>query len=360
MLPKLLILFVIRNFKFMKILENNYLDFSDVLIRPTISNLNSRSEVDLFKNSFTETHGKCIPIIASNMDGVGTFSIARELIKHNMMTCLIKHYEEKQYVDFYNSLNDQEKKLIFYSIGVQKADFDKLKNVCSQVSVPNICLDVANAYTPLVKNVIKLVKDIQPDCTLMVGNVATPEIVSDFKKLGVNILKFGIGGGSVCTTRIKTGVGVPQLSCIIEAAKECIVYDMKLCSDGGITCAGDIAKAFGAGADMTMIGGMFAGCDECEGDWSYDDYGRKNKFKFYGMSSKEAMNKHCGGVSNYRASEGKVVELPYKGKLQNIVSDILGGLRSACTYTNSSNLMEIYDNVTFIKVNRTHNQIFGF
>jgi len=189
---------------------------------------------------------------------------------------------------------------------------------------------------------------------------------------GVDIVKIGIGPGSVCITRKIAGVGYPQLSAIIECADAAHGLGGHVCADGGCQMPGDIAKAFGAGADFVMLGGMFSGCDECEGDWEYNyeleevkqddsEWVRKEKIalKFYGMSSKDAMEKYSGGVANYRAPEGKMVSVPYKGKVETVVQEILGGLRSACTYVGALKLKDLSKCTTFVKVNRTHNTHFG-
>lgn len=347
-------------------------DFSDVLIKPKRSNVSSRSQVDLIYNNCNEDFGKAIPIIAANMDGVGCFSVAKALAKYNMMTCLIKHYSVEEYIDFYNTLNSKVAKLIFFSLGANEKDLEKLSKVSKKVFLPNICLDLANAYTPVVGEYLNKIRKISPKSLLMVGNIATPEIIEDLSKFDVSYIKVGIGSGSVCTTRIKTGVGIPQLSCIADCLSEANRLGIKICSDGGVTCPGDVVKAFGAGASMVMVGGLFAGCDECEGDWEYElepgedqdgNYewveGKKVALNFYGMSSQKAMEKYSGGVAEYRASEGKSAKVLYKGPIKDTVQDILGGLRSACSYVGAFTLKDLHPNTTFVKVYRTHNQVFG-
>jgi GMP reductase len=190
----------------------------------------------------------------------------------------------------------------------------------------------------------------------MAGNVVTGEMVEQLILSGADIVKVGIGPGSVCTTRIKTGVGYPQLSAIIECADAAHGLKGHVCADGGCTVPGDVAKAFAAGADFVMLGGMFAGHDECSGD-IIEENGKTYK-RFYGMSSAEAMIKYKGTVADYRASEGKSVNVPYRGKADVTVQDILGGVRSTCTYVGASRLKELSKCTTFIRVQQQINNIY--
>ena len=191
----------------------------------------------------------------------------------------------------------------------------------------------------------------------MAGNVVTGEMVEELILAGADIIKVGIGPGSVCTTRIKTGVGYPQLSAIVECADAAHGLGGHIISDGGCRVPGDVAKAFGGGADFVMLGGMLAGHAESGGEIVEVD-GKKFR-QFYGMSSKTAMDKHAGGVAGYRASEGKTVQVPYHGGVAETVRDILGGVRSACTYVGASKLKELSKRTTFIRVAEQHNEVFG-
>ena len=220
-----------------------------------------------------------------------------------------------------------------------------------------ICLDVANGYS---ESFVRFVKDVRkafPTHTIMAGNVVTGEMVEELILSGADIIKVGIGPGSVCTTRKKTGVGYPQLSAVLECADAAHGLGGHIISDGGCTCPGDVCKAFGAGADFVMLGGMLAGHDECTGEIVTKPSGVKVK-QFYGMSSATAMLKHHGGVAEYRASEGKTVEVPYRGDVDKTILDILGGLRSACTYTGASKLRELPIRTTFIRVSQQTNEVF--
>ncbi|XP_015793327.1 GMP reductase 1 [Tetranychus urticae] len=335
------------------------LDFKDVLLRPKRSTLKSRSEVDLnrcikFKNSNQEFTG--VPIIAANMDTIGTFDMAVALNKHNLLTTIHKHYSVEEWKSFANQHPDAIKN-IAVSSGIGESDFTNLKAILTEVpTIPFICLDVANGYSEFFVDFVKQVRSNFPDRTIMAGNVVTDEMVEELILAGADIIKVGIGPGSVCTTRKKTGVGYPQLSAVLECADAAHGLGGHIISDGGCTCPGDICKAFGAGADFVMLGGMLSGHTECGGE-TIEKNGKKYK-KFYGMSSATAMNKHHGGVAEYRASEGKTVEVPFRGDVDQTILDILGGLRSACTYTGSAKLKELPRRTTFIRVTQQTNEIF--
>nr|XP_012419825.1 PREDICTED: GMP reductase 1 isoform X2 [Odobenus rosmarus divergens] len=308
------------------------LDFKDVLLRPKRSSLRSRAEVDLertftFRNSKQTYSG--IPIIVANMDTVGTFEMAVVMSQH-----------------------------IAVSSGSGKSDLEKMSDILEAVpQVKFICLDVANGYSEHFVEFVKLVRARFPEHTIMAGNVVTGEMVEELILSGADIIKVGVGPGSVCTTRTKTGVGYPQLSAVIECADSAHGLKGHIISDGGCTCPGDVAKAFGAGADFVMLGGMFSGHTECAGE-VIEKNGQKLKL-FYGMSSETAMKKHAGGVAEYRASEGKTVEVPYKGDVENTILDILGGLRSTCTYVGAAKLKELSRRATFIRVTQQHNTVFS-
>lgn len=376
----------------MKIINDIKLDFDDVLIRPKRSKLNSRSEVILERDFVFPNSSRnltCVPIIAANMDTVGTFAMADTLSRYKSITCLHKHYEYDSLINLYTS-NHNHLDLIFYSTGISHDDMRKLENIFTSIKskngfIPNVCLDVANGYTEQFVKAARNIRKLFPEIILMAGNVVTPEMVEELIIHGkVDIVKVGIGSGSVCTTRLKTGIGYPQLSAVMECSDAAHGLGGHICSDGGCKTPADVCKAFGANCDFVMLGGMLAGTDCCEGEWEYeyrraiiDNDGkvrdewwqpihpgeknpvkRKKTLKFYGMSSKEAMNKHHGGVADYRTSEGKCVSIPYKGTTEDTLKDILGGIRSACTYIGSDKLKDFGKKTTFIQVNNTHNKVY--
>jgi len=343
----------------MRIENEIKLDFKDVLIRPKRSTLKSRQQVSLertfeFRNSKKSFTG--VPIIAANMDTVATFDMAKSLAAHKLMTAIHKHYTVEEWVEF-ASKNANLLPFVAASSGTGNDDFKKLTKIIQETKITNICLDVANGYSEHFVNFLRKVREQYPAHTIMAGNVVTGEMTEELVLSGADIVKVGIGPGSVCTTRKKTGVGYPQLSAVIECADAAHGLGAHIISDGGCTVPGDIAKAFGGGADFVMIGGMLAGHDECGGKTLEVD-GKKVK-EFYGMSSATAMKKHTGEVANYRASEGKHVLVPYKGPVDDTVLDILGGLRSACTYVGASVLKHLSKRTTFIRVTQQTNEYFA-
>jgi len=336
------------------------LDFKDVLIRPKRSTLKSRADVDLtrefiFRNSKKTYSG--IPIIASNMDTVGTFEMACQLAKLKIFTTIHKHYTVEQWKIFATT-NPEVLQNVAVSCGMTEADFKKLREIIAEIpEIEYICVDVANGYSEHFVEFVRLVRKEFPDKTIFAGNVVTCEMVEELLLSGADIVKVGIGPGSVCTTRMKTGVGYPQLSCVLECSDAAHGLSGHIVSDGGCTNSGDVAKAFGAGADFVMLGGMLAGHDESGTGEIIERNGRKYKL-FYGMSSKTAMDKHSGGVAEYRASEGKTVEVPYRGNVNSTAQDILGGVRSCCTYVGASKLKELSRRTTFIRVSQQLNEVF--
>ncbi|XP_059564790.1 GMP reductase 2 isoform X2 [Myotis daubentonii] len=336
------------------------LDFKDVLLRPKRSTLKSRSEVDLtrsfsFRNSKQMYTG--IPIIAANMDTVGTFEMAKVLCKFSLFTAVHKHYSLEQWKEF-ASQNPDCLEHLAASSGTGSSDFEQLEQILEGIpQVKYICLDVANGYS---EHFVEFVKDVRkrfPGHTIMAGNVVTGEMVEELILSGADIIKVGIGPGSVCTTRKKTGVGYPQLSAVMECADAAHGLKGHIISDGGCSSPGDVAKAFGAGADFVMLGGMLAGHSESGGELVERD-GKKYKL-FYGMSSETAMKKYAGGVAEYRSSEGKTVEVPFKGDVEHTIRDILGGIRSTCTYVGAAKLKELSRRTTFIRVTQQVNPSFS-
>lgn len=347
--------------------ESIKLDFKDVLIRPKRSELKTRKEVDL-KREFIFHHSKHtykgIPIIAANMDTIGTISMAKVLSEFGMMVSLHKHYPIEKLKEVWGSSASELEKFCFYTMGITDADEEKYQEF-AKIAPKNrhfyLCIDVANGYTERFVDFIKKKREQLPNVTIMAGNVVTGEMTEQLILAGADIVKVGIGSGSVCTTRAVTGVGYPQLSAIIECADAAHGLGGNVCADGGCQVPGDIVKAFGAGSDFVMLGGMLSGHDECEGHVfeTTKNGSTMQAMMFYGMSSEEAMDKYSGGVAAYRASEGKVVEVPYRGPVMEMVQQVLGGLRSACTYIGARRLKELPKRTTFIRVSQQLNPMFG-
>lgn len=337
------------------------LGFKDVMFRPKRSTLKSRSEVNL-EREFTFLHTKKkwkgIPIIAANMDTVGTFEMATELAKEKIITAIHKHYSIEEWAEFLKDKDQNFHQYIALSTGTGEKDEEKLKKLLhNHPQIEFLCIDVANGYSEHFVQFVKKARINFPDKIIIAGNVVTGEMVEELLLAGADIIKVGIGPGSVCTTRVKTGVGYPQLSAVIECADAAHGLKGHIIADGGCKVPGDVAKAFGGGADFVMLGGMFAGHDESGGE-IIEENGKKFRL-FYGMSSQTAMDKHSGGVAEYRASEGKTVKIAYKGAVSETIKDILGGVRSTCTYVGAPTLKELSKRTTFIRVQEQENQIYN-
>ncbi len=355
-------------------LENDMkLDYKDVLIRPKRSTLRSRREVTL-ERTYTFRHSgqtwTGIPIMAANMDGVGTFDIHNALAEHQLFTCLVKHYDQTDW-ETQESFNPN---YLAISTGTGQADWEKCQEIIPKYNLSWICIDIANGYSEFFVEFIKKVRAHFPTLTIIAGNVVTADMTQELIMSGADVVKVGIGPGSVCTTRIQTGVGYPQLSAVMECADAAHGLGGHVIADGGCTCPGDVSKAFAAGADFVMLGGMFAGHEEGAnnviskfyhtGEYQMVDGDMKPKFEekkfvqFYGMSSDTAMEKHAGGVANYRSSEGRTVEVPFKGSVHTTVLDLLGGIRSTCTYVGAPTLKQLSKCTTFIRCTQQFNAVF--
>ncbi len=342
----------------MRIENDVKLDFRDVLIRPKRSVLKTRADVSLereFRFRHTQSTWNGVPIIASNMDHTGTFQMAIALAEHGLLTALGKYIALADWKQFAKE-HAPVLSSAFVSLGIAEAEITRLDEIMAAIKAPFICLDVANGYTERFVSCLEHLREKYPHAVIMAGNVVTGEMVEELILSGADIVKIGIGPGSVCTTREKTGVGYPQLSAIIECADAAHGLGGHVCADGGCVTPGDVAKAFAAGADFVMLGGMLAGHDEGLGD-IVEQNGKPFK-RFYGMSSAEAMERHHGTVADYRASEGRSVDVPYRGPVKNTVLDILGGIRSTCTYVGAHRLKELSKRTTFIRVARQLNEVF--
>ena len=347
-----------------KVIVGKKYGFKDLLIVPQRSELKSRSEVDLvrefkFKHSPHKWVG--VPIVAANMDTVGTFEIAQELMKHKMLTALHKHYTVDDFDAFIDTLNNEDLLSFFeytmISTGTSEPDYNKTVTLLKKYPFKFVCIDVANGYSEHFSNFVREFRKNNPEPIIFAGNVVTEEMTHQLIIDGADIVKVGIGPGSVCTTRKQTGVGYPQMSAILECSSKAHRTGGGICADGGCTIPGDVAKAFGGNADFVMLGGMLAGHQQSGGARVNID--GKDFIEFYGMSSKSAMDKHAGGVAEYRSSEGKRVLLPYKGDINYTVLDLLGGIRSTCTYVGARTIKDLGKNVVFIEVNEQLNEIYG-
>ena len=369
----------------MRIEEQVKLDYKDVLIRPKRSTLSSRKQVELLRSfSFrnytpvdmsmeilrpeSNPHYEGIPIMAANMDGVGTMEMADTLAQKFIFTCLVKTYSVEELVEFFDTDDYLRTNHVAMSIGITDDDWCKFQNVMGLVdgNLKYVCVDVANGYSERFTQFIQKIRKEYPNIVIIAGNVVTGEMTEELILSGADIIKVGIGPGSVCTTRIQTGVGYPQLSAVIECADAAHGLGGHIIADGGCTSPGDVAKAFAAGADFVMLGGMLAGHDEGGGEVITKEYHTqevgvtetKQFVQFYGMSSKSANEKHFGGLKDYRSSEGRTVLVPYRGAIMNTVQDILGGIRSTCTYAGAKTLKQLSKCTTFVRCTQTHNSVY--
>lgn len=349
----------------MIIIDEVKLDYKDVLLRPKRSTLNSRKEVSL-EREFHFPHSpkirKWVPIIAANMDTIATKELAQEFYKHGMITCLHKFYSEEEIIWMSNEVRFANCAI---SIGILDNDLEKLSHIMKAIQqrdwtidkVHWICIDVANGYTERFTKTIKQIRSLYPEQIIIAGNVVTREMTEELILAWADIVKVGIWPGSACTTRIQSGIGYPQLSSVIECADAAHGLDGHIIADGWIVVPGDFSKAYGAWADFTMCWGIFAGHDETAGDIIKEEW--KQYKLYYGMSSDTAMEKHYGGVAEYRSSEWKTVKVPYKWALSNTIQSILGGIRSACTYIGARSIKHMPKCTTFIRVSQQSNEVWG-
>jgi GMP reductase len=384
----------------MRIEDDVKLDYKDVLIRPKRSTLGSRKEVNLTREykwrNWTPTdmsyesirpdyaHYIGIPIMAANMDGVGTFEMADALANQGLFTCLVKTYSVDELVEYFDTDMYERTNFVAMSMGIGGDDWNKFADVYNRAdgNLKYVCIDVANGYSNRFRDFVSEMRKTYPNIVIIAGNVVTGEMTEELILAGADIIKVGIGPGSVCTTRIQTGVGYPQLSAVIDCADAAHGLGGHIIADGGCTTPGDVAKAFAAGADFVMLGGMLAGHDEGGGNIITKRYitnevkpsgfmvgdvdvgeieqivETKKFVQFYGMSSKAANDKHFGGLKEYRSSEGREVLVPYRGAVEGSIQDILGGLRSACTYAGAVKLKHLSKCTTFVRCTQTHNSVY--
>ena len=368
----------------MRIDEDVKLDYKDVLIRPKRSTLGSRKDVDLergytfrnykpeFPDNVEHRHWRGTPVMAANMDGVGTFEMADVLATAGIFTCLVKTYSAEQIIEYFDTDMYERTNYVAMSIGITDKDHDKFRTVyeLADGNLKYVCIDVANGYSNRFRDFVADFRISYPHIVIIAGNVVTGEMTEELILAGADIVKVGIGPGSVCTTRIQTGVGYPQLSAVIECADAAHGLGGHIIADGGCTCPGDVAKAFAAGADFVMLGGMLAGHDEGGGEVIVKQFEtneiintqrkieQKKFVAFYGMSSDAANTKHFGGLKNYRSSEGREVLVPYRGEVARTIQDLLGGIRSTCTYAGAERLKNLSKCTTFIRCTQTHNPIY--
>jgi len=351
----------------MRIKPTPMLDYPDVLFEPKRSPLPSRADIDLtreIKFPYSPHVFKGVPIIAANMDGVGTFQMALVLQKHQMMTCIRKHYTIEEWDEAFKAGLDPEYTIVCTGSNVihdpKAKDYETMKEVIQKhPGIKFICIDVANGYQENFAAFVARVREEYPHHVIMAGNVATYEMTEQLILSGADIVKVGIGPGSVCTTRLKTGVGVPQLTAVIECSDAAHSLNGHIIAEGGVVHEGDISKAFGGGADFVMLGGMLAGFDESEMNVIIDQDTGKKYIEFYGMSSDKAKENHGVRKDGYRGAEGKVVRLPYRRAVEDEVVEILGSVCSTCTMIGARTVKAIPKCTVFNVVRQVVNTSFN-
>lgn len=369
----------------MRIIQEKQLDFSDVLIQPRRSTIESRKCVDLtrdYKFKWCPNVIKGTGIMQANMGTIGNFEVSKKMLDYGLFACLHKHHNIEDLISFYKKLmkdGDDKWMRCLLGIGLRDNGIEKLRAINNELGIQvGVKFDVPNGYIPQVKESVIKLREEFPDMFIMVGNVVTGDITEDLILSGADVVCVGVGGGSSCLTRKQTGCGRPQLSAVIECADSAHQVGGMICSDGGVTCPGDVGKAFGAGADMIMMGGMFAGTDEADGEIiekryatnerlvhsygiteSHEIVYETKKYKqFYGMSSTLAQEKFGNGKPSYRASEGRVTLVPYVGSVTDVIEELLGGLRSTMSYIGAKKLKDIPKQCTFYRVNNQLNRIY--
>ncbi len=344
----------------MRIKQALKLNYEDVLLQPKRSTLTSRADVKMtrtfnFRNSKKQL--EFCPIFASNMDGVGTFSMAKVLQEYKMMTVITKSTTLEQWKQAVGTGLRLQSVSVCTGTNIiwdkDASDYKTMQDVLTNFpDVKFITVDVANAYHQNFVDFVKTIRDQYPDKIIIAGNVVTPEMTEELIINGADIVKIGIGPGSVCTTRTMAGVGIPQFSAIVECSDAANGVDGHIMADGGCVYPGDIAKALGGGAHMVMIGGMLAGHDESEQEIV------DGKIEFYGMSSDRAREVHGKRKDGYRGNEGRLISLPYRGPVTETVEDILGGVRSSATYIGARRLKDMPKCATFVKTNNVQNRVY--
>ena len=344
----------------MRIKQALKLNYEDVLLQPKRSTLTSRADVKMtrtfnFRNSKKQL--EFCPIFASNMDGVGTFSMAKVLQEYKMMTVITKSTTLEQWKQAVGTGLRLQSVSVCTGTNIiwdkDASDYKTMQDVLTNFpDVKFITVDVANAYHQNFVDFVKRIRDEYPEKIIIAGNVVTPEMTEELIINGADIVKIGIGPGSVCTTRTMAGVGIPQFSAIVECSDAANGVDGHIMADGGCVYPGDIAKALGGGAHMVMIGGMLAGHDESEQEIV------DGKIEFYGMSSDRAREVHGKRKDGYRGNEGRLISLPYRGPVTETVEDILGGVRSSATYIGARRLKDMPKCATFVKTNNVQNRVY--
>jgi len=320
--------------------QNQSFTFDDILLIPAYNHYESRRMVDI---SMTDRTGRLqldLPIMTANMDTITEHNMANFVGSKGGIGVLHRFMSIADNIAEYKKCKHK----VFVSIGCSEAELERAKAL-SDAGAEYFCVDVAHAHAKYVGKTLKQLRDMFPNACIMGGNVATYAGADYLSSCGADIIKVGIGGGSVCSTRIKTGFGIPTLSSV----QDCARVDRSIVADGGIRTAGDVVKALAFGADFVMLGGMFAGTRPTPGSYVALADGRKVKM-YRGMASSEAQADFMGVMPEWKTAEGVATEVPYRENEDAIVADIIGGLRSGLTYAGAATIRELQRKLNYTMI----------
>lgn len=314
--------------------------FDDVLLIPAYNHHESRRVVDI---SSTDRLGKLslpLPVMSSNMDTITESGMANFMHSKGGIGVLHRFLSVENNIKQLKACSGST----FVSIGCSAAELERAEAL-RDAGADYFCVDVAHAHAKYVGKTLKSLRSMLGSRCIMAGNVATYAGADYLASCGADIIKAGIGGGSVCSTRIKTGFGVPMLTCIQDCARS----DRSIVADGGIRNSGDIVKALAFGADFVMIGGMLAGTESTPGKIVTKADGTKIKY-YRGMASREAQEDFLGEMHEWKTAEGVSTEVPYRAVQESIIADIIGGLRSGLTYAGADTISELQRKLNYVRV----------
>jgi|TARA_R110000744_G_scaffold175390_1_gene294161 GMP reductase len=336
-----------------KLIDNEIrLDFNDVLINPVSSAISLTRQSVYVEINWLDT--TAYPIIVSNMTSTGTYKIANLLTPMRVFTFIHKEYKIEEHRDYLSKLDD--KRFIAITTGVRDQDVEKTIQIISEFpDVPMINVDVANVYANMrgMKKAINRFRQEFPEIKICAGNVANGMIIEELVSAGANYIKVGIGSGAACKTRSEVGVGIPQVSAVMDCFEEATKHGAKIISDGGCVTAGDVCKAIAAGAEMVMIAGMVSKSEECDNIVEIDGQKYVN---FYGLGSTKMYTLTKTSEQEYRPNEGRDLLIPCNGSIKDVIHQIQGGLRSVCTYVGAECIGQLYQRTQFVRVNNTINR----
>lgn len=314
--------------------------YDDVLLIPAYNHHESRRVVDIGMKDRLGKLALKLPVMSSNMDTITESKMANFMHDKGGIGVLHRFLSIEQNIEEFKKCKGN----VFVSIGCTQAELER-GQALKDAGADYFCVDVAHAHAKYVGKTLKNLRKLLGDRCIMAGNVATYAGADYLASCGADIIKAGIGGGSVCSTRIKTGFGVPMLTCI----EDCARTDRSIVADGGIRTSGDIVKALAFGADFVMIGGMLAGTEPTPGEVITKENGEKVK-RYRGMASQDAQEKFLGQMQDWKTAEGVATEVSYNENQDAIIADIVGGLRSGLTYAGSDTISELQRKLNYMLV----------